>query len=57
VLISFMDGPLCLRSSSTSFWHINAVRGPSNPSLRGAKATKQSRVTTTRLDCFAGARN
>jgi hypothetical protein len=26
-----MDGLLCLRSATTSFWHSDAVRGPSTP--------------------------
>src|SRR5215211_4426790 len=30
-IIWSMDGLLCLRSTTTSFWHSDAVRGPSTP--------------------------
>src|SRR5260370_9825233 len=43
MLISPMDGSLRLVESTSPVWHIDAVRGPSTPSLRGASATKQSR--------------
>src|SRR5664279_5622989 len=28
-----MDGPLCLRSPTTSFWHSRCRRGPSTPTV------------------------
>src|SRR3984893_641607 len=31
-LICSTDGPLCLRSATTSFWHNRCRRGPSTPS-------------------------
>src|SRR5258706_9630190 len=37
MLISPMDGSLRLVESTSPVWHIDAVRGPSTPSLRGAK--------------------
>src|SRR6266853_2573996 len=39
MLISPMDGSLRLVESTSPVWHIDAVRGPSTPSLRGAQAT------------------
>src|SRR3954447_7117882 len=43
-----MDGSLCLVRLTSPVWHIDAVRGPSTPSLRGALATKQSRLSPRR---------
>src|SRR5208283_4023715 len=40
-LICSTDGPLCLRSATTSFWHNRCRRGPSTPTPK-AKASTSS---------------
>src|SRR5260370_40177945 len=41
MLISPMDGSLRLVESTSPVWHIDAVRGPSTPSLRGANRSRE----------------
>ncbi|HZR88213.1 MAG TPA: hypothetical protein VFB02_15500, partial [Bradyrhizobium sp.] len=38
VVIFIMDGSLCLVDSTPPVWHIDAVRGPSTPSLRAKRS-------------------
>src|SRR5258708_3349380 len=42
MLISPMDGSLRLVESTSPVWHIDAVRGPSTPSLRGANSDEEN---------------
>src|SRR5215218_9634947 len=41
-IIWSMDGLLCLRSATTSFWHSDAVRGPSTPTDLACRGGVQS---------------
>src|SRR6267142_2958464 len=51
MLISPMDGSLRLVESTSPVWHIDAVRGPSTPSLRAKRSNPFSR-SEQEMDCF-----
>src|SRR5215217_9315672 len=53
-LICSTDGPLCLRSTTTSFWHARCRRGPSTPTDEMAFDHLRAPILDVRSGSYAG---
>src|SRR4051794_33183480 len=56
-LICSTDGPLCLRSATTSFWHTRCRRGPSTPTDEMAFGQLRVLISIVKSNSYAGSRS